>query len=90
MSKHDLFSHVRLPKHKIPMNVFVQEIANDDRRTCNFIREMRKVGIGLERISTMRSDYITFSQGKGLIKSHGENPNYTEGVGILRKLGEVG
>jgi hypothetical protein len=65
MSTHDLFSHVSLPKHKVPRNVFVKEITNDDQRTSNFIGELIKVGIGLERRSNMKSKIIShFLKGK--------------------------
>jgi hypothetical protein len=65
MSNHDFFSHVRLPKHKVTRNVFVKEIVNGDQRTSNLIGEMIKVGIGLEKISTMRSMIIShFLKGK--------------------------
>ncbi len=47
------------------MNVLVQETTNDDRKTSNFIGEMKKVGIGLERISIMTSKIIShFLKGK--------------------------
>jgi hypothetical protein len=59
MSNHDLISHVRLPKHRVPRNVFVKETTNDDQRTSNFIGELRKAGIGLERRSNMKSKIIS-------------------------------